>query len=256
MKKIISYNVNGIRAAAQKGLYGWIADNNFDIVCLQETKAQPDQIDVSTLEQMGYCCYWHSAVKKGYSGVGILSKQPADNIVVGCGLPEYDSEGRILRADYGDLTVISVYIPSGTSGDERQGFKMKFLSDFWNFVHQLVLDRPKLIISGDFNICHRPIDIHDPVGNKNSTGFLPEEREWMEQFFNSGFTDTFRFFYPELAHQYSWWSFRAGARGKNKGWRIDYHAVSQALTAQLSAAAIFPDITHSDHCPIYIEIDG
>lgn len=254
VKKIISYNVNGIRAAIQKGLYDWIADNSFDIVCLQETKAQPEQIDIATIKQLGYHAYWHSAQKKGYSGVGILSRQTADRIVVGCGLPDYDNEGRILRADYGDLTVISVYIPSGTSGDERQDFKMKFLADFWNFVHQLVLERPQLLISGDFNICHRSIDIHDPIGNKNSTGFLPEERDWMERFFNSGFADSFRFFYPDLAHQYSWWSFRAGARAKNKGWRIDYHTVSQALTPRLRTAAIFPQIVHSDHCPIYIEI--
>jgi exodeoxyribonuclease III len=251
--KIITYNVNGIRAAIQKGLLGWIQEAGPDILLLQETKAQPEQIPVMEFEMMGYRSFWHSAQKKGYSGVAILTKTEPDKVISGMGMKMYDDEGRFLRADYGDLTVISVYHPSGTTGEERQGFKMKWLNDFQLYVDELRKERPNLVISGDYNICHRPIDIHDPVGNAKSSGFLPEEREWMTKFLDSGFIDTFRHFNKE-PHHYTWWSYRVDARARNLGWRIDYHMATNTLENRLQGAAILPDAMHSDHCPAVLEL--
>ena len=254
MPKIISYNVNGIRSALSKGWLDWIRDCDPDIICLQETKAHPEQLDLSLFEMAGYRNYWHSAQKKGYSGVAILSKKIPDHVEIGCGMETYDCEGRVLRADYGDVSVISVYMPSGSSGEFRQGFKMQWLGDFQKYIDQLKTERPKLIISGDYNICHRAIDIHNPVSNANSSGFLPEEREWIDNFMKTGFIDSFRHFNKE-PHNYSWWTFRANARAKNLGWRIDYQLVSSNLEKQLKRAAILPQAKHSDHCPILLEID-
>jgi len=251
--KIISYNVNGIRAAMQKGLLNWINESKADIICFQETKAQPEQIPSSEFEAAGYHYYWFSAQKKGYSGVGILSKKKPDHVEIGMGIDKYDNEGRAIRADYGDISVMSVYHPSGTSGDERQAFKMKWLEDFLSYSAELRKQRPKLIISGDFNICHKPIDIHDPVRNANNSGFLPEEREWISRFIEDGFIDTFRHFNQE-PNNYSWWSYRAGARARNLGWRIDYNMVSKTLEKNLLNAGIHPDALHSDHCPVSLDI--
>lgn len=252
--KIITYNVNGIRAALSKGFIDWMTATDPDVVCLQETKAQPEQVPLFDFEDAGYRTYWFSALKKGYSGVAILSKREPDNVIAGMGISKYDDEGRVIRADYGDLTVISVYHPSGTSGDLRQAFKMQWLDDFYRWAGELKKERPNLIISGDFNICHKPIDIHDPVRNANSSGFLPEEREWMTRFIGSGFIDTFRHF-NDQPHNYTWWSFRAGSRGKNLGWRIDYNMASPPLEKRLLRAAILPEAKHSDHCPALLEID-
>ena len=252
--KIITYNVNGIRAAIQKGFLGWMKDADPDILLLQETKAQPEQIPVMEFEMMGYRSFWHSAQKKGYSGVAILTKIEPDKVIYGTGIKVYDDEGRFLRADYGDLTIISVYHPSGTTGEERQGFKMKWLNDFNSYVNELKKERPKLVISGDYNICHQPIDIHDPIRNATNSGFLPEEREWMTKFLGSGFIDTFRHFNKE-PHQYTWWSYRVDARSRNLGWRIDYHMVTDSLKDRLQNATILPDAMHSDHCPVMLEIN-
>ena len=254
MKKIISYNVNGIRAAIRKGLLDWLTAVDADIVCLQETKAQPDQIPLFDIEALGYRSYWFSAQKKGYSGVAILSKTEPDHVSYGIGIQKYDDEGRFIRADYGDISVVSVYHPSGSSGEERQAFKMMWLEDYQRYVDALKKERPKLILSGDYNICHKPIDIHDPIRNAKSSGFLPEERKWMSGFIDSGFIDTFRIF-NDQPHNYSWWSYRANARAKNLGWRIDYHMASQSLESQLRRALILPDAHHSDHCPIVLEVD-
>ena len=248
MTKIITYNVNGIRSAISKGLLDWIQDESPDILCIQETKAQPEQIPLFDFEELGYMSYVYSAQKKGYSGVGIFTKIKPDNAEYGMGIPAYDNEGRFLRLDFGDTSVISVYHPSGSSGDIRQDFKMQWLDDFYKYIHDLKKSRPKLIICGDFNICHKPIDIHDPVRNAKSSGFLPEEREWMEKFFKSGFIDTFRIF-NNMPHNYTWWSFRANARVKNLGWRIDYNVVSDNMLDKLKDAFILPDVVHSDHCP-------
>ncbi len=254
MVKLITYNVNGIRAAINKGLLNWLSEENPDILCVQETKAQPDQIPLFDFEELGYKCYVFSAKKKGYSGVAIFTKLLPDNSVSGIGIPAYDDEGRFIRLDFGDISVISVYHPSGSSGDVRQSFKMKWLDDFFNYINELKKTRKKLIISGDFNICHKPIDIHDPVRNVHSSGFLPEEREWMDEFFDSGFTDTFRMF-NTMPHNYTWWSFRANARAKNLGWRIDYNIVSNNLTNKIKDAFILPEVVHSDHCPAGIIVN-
>lgn len=254
MRRIITYNVNGIRAAMGKGLIDWMKSTDPDILCVQEIKASPEQVGVFEFEEMGYHHYWYPAQKKGYSGVAIFSKQKPDNVVYGCGIKEYDDEGRFIRADYGDISVISVYHPSGSSGDDRQAFKMKWLDDFANYVEALRKKRPKLIISGDYNICHKAIDIHNPKSNANTSGFLPEEREWFDKFVDLGYIDSFRFFNQE-PHQYSWWSYRAGSRGKNLGWRIDYNMVTQNLEKNLKRSVILNQAMHSDHCPVMLEID-
>lgn len=252
--KIITYNVNGIRSAISKGLIEWIKLNSPDVLCLQEIKASPEQVSMSELEELGYLHYWYPAQKKGYSGVAIFSRIKPDRVHYGCGIKEYDEEGRVMRADFGDISVMSVYHPSGSSGDLRQAFKMKWLGDFYSYVHELKSSVNNLILSGDFNICHRPIDIHNPVSNAKSSGFLPEEREWMENFLRNGFIDTFRHFNPD-PHHYTWWTFRAGARQKNLGWRIDYHLASIDLEHRLKSSAILPDAIHSDHCPVLLEIE-
>ena len=254
MKKIISYNLNGIRAALGKNLIGWINEQNADIICFQETKAQPEQIPIYDFEAAGYHSYWFSAKKKGYSGVGILSKIKPKLVTYGMGYDKYDNEGRVIRAEYNDISVMSVYHPSGTTGDIRQAFKMEWLDDFLTYTNELRKLHPNLIIAGDFNICHKAIDIHDPKGNANSSGFLPEEREWMSKFIDSGFIDTFRHFNKE-PHNYTWWSFRANARERNLGWRIDYEMVTNSLASIIKQAEIFPMAKHSDHCPISLYAD-
>lgn len=254
MKKIISYNVNGIRAAIKKGLIDWIRSVNPDVICLQEIKAQSEQIPVFDFEEMGYINHWFSAKKKGYSGVALLSKTEPDTIIRGINISKYDDEGRLIRADYGDITFISVYFPSGTTGAVRQAFKMEWLADFIAYTNELKKTRPNLIISGDYNICHEAIDIHNPISNANTSGFLPEEREWMTRFLNTGFIDTFRHVNKE-PNNYSWWSYRANARARNLGWRIDYHMISDPLEKYMKRALIFPDAKQSDHCPVYLEMD-
>ncbi len=253
MTDIISYNINGIRSAVSKGLVTWLKQQKPQVVCFQEIKAQKDQIPVALFEDLGYHCYWFPAVKKGYSGVAILSKTQPSLVAYGSGMDQSDYEGRVMRADFADYSIMSVYVPSGTTGEERQGYKMRWLEEFQDYLNRLTLQVPGLIVSGDFNICHKPIDIHDPVSNKNTSGFLPEEREWMSRFVDSGFTDSFRFF-DNRPHQYSWWTFRANARANNKGWRIDYHMASRVLDDKLEAASILPHVVHSDHCPVFLRL--
>ncbi len=254
MTSIISYNINGIRAAARKGLIDWMGQGGYDIVCFQEIKALQEQAPVEEIEALGYHHQWHSAEKKGYSGVATLSKQAPDQVVMGCGIEKYDREGRILRTDFGEVTLLNCYFPSGTSGDERQAFKYDFLDDFYDWVEELRKERPQLIIVGDYNIAHTPIDIHDPVRNKKSSGFLPEEREWLTKWFDNGFTDAYRHLNPEKV-EYSWWSYRANARANNKGWRIDYQSVTDNLKDRLKRAGQLSDAVHSDHCPVWVELD-
>jgi exodeoxyribonuclease-3 len=252
--KIATYNVNGIRAAMKKGFMDWLTKTDADVVCLQETKAQVDQIPQFEFAEAGYETYAFSAVKKGYSGVAILTKISPDKVHYGMNIPIYDNEGRFLRVDYGDLSVISVYHPSGSSGDVRQAFKMKWLEDFHNYILELRKDRPNLIISGDYNICHQAIDIHDPVRNAKNSGFLPEEREWMSNFLDSGFVDSFRHLNKE-PHNYTWWSYRANARANNKGWRIDYNMVSESLKTRVNNVEIHTQAFQSDHCPLILSLD-
>mgnify|MGYP000066980286 CR=1 FL=1 len=252
--KLISYNVNGIRAAKRKGFDEWLAAAQPDVLGLQETKAQPEQIETEAFEKLGYQSYWHSAQKKGYSGVGILSKHKPLHVEYGTGIDYIDVEGRVIRADFENFSFISAYFPSGSSGDHRQEVKMQFLADFEAYVNQLKKELPGLIIGGDYNICHTEIDIHNPKQNKDTSGFLPEERDWMSGFLNTGFIDSFRHVHGPEPHQYSWWSYRANARANNKGWRIDYHMVSEALAPQITGAQILSKAMHSDHCPVLLEL--
>ncbi|WP_256010960.1 exodeoxyribonuclease III [Desertivirga xinjiangensis] len=252
--KIITYNVNGIRSALSKDWLTWLQAADPDVVCLQEIKAHPEQLtDLGLLERLGYEHYWYPAQKKGYSGTAILTKHTPKHVEYGCGHCDYDFEGRILRADFENVSVMSTYFPSGSSGDLRQVFKYRFLDDFQQYIDKLENEHPRLVISGDFNICHKAIDIHNPKSNANSSGFLPQEREWMENFVNTGFIDSFRYF-NEDPHHYTWWSFRAGARKKNLGWRIDYNMVSKDLEPHLERSKILCDAVHSDHCPVLLEL--
>ena len=251
--KILSYNVNGIRAALNKGFAEWLSSADPDVVCLQETKALEDQVNTDLFEKMGYQHFWHSAQKKGYSGVAILTKTNPLNVQKGTGIEHMDFEGRVIRADYENVSVISLYLPSGTNLD-RLEHKFKFMDDFQGYIDALKKNHSRLVICGDYNICHRAIDIHDPVRNKNVSGFLPEERQWIDTFMNNGFVDSFRHLNPE-PHQYSWWSYRANARNNNKGWRIDYNMVSENLKKNIKSAYLLPDAKHSDHCPVGVELE-
>lgn len=252
--KIISYNINGIRAAIKKGLEDWVRKGDYDVICFQETKAQEEQVDMSAFEEMGYHCHWHSAEKKGYSGVLTMTKKKPSKVVVGCGIEKYDSEGRILRLDFGTLSILNCYFPSGSSGDLRQEIKFEFLDDFFPWIQELKKKRKKLIIVGDYNIAHTEDDLHNPKSNKKSSGFLPVEREWMSKLFANGYTDAYRFLNPEKI-EYSWWSYRAGARANNKGWRIDYQVVTDNLKKKIKEAYHLGEAKHSDHCPVYMEIE-
>jgi len=251
--KIISYNVNGIRAAIKNGFLDWLQQANPDIICLQEIKATEDQIPKMEIELAGYPYqYYFSAQKKGYSGVAILSKVLPKNIVYGTDIDYMDFEGRNLRLDFLDFSIMSLYLPSGTNID-RLEYKFRYMNDFQLYINKLKKEIPNLIICGDYNICHQAIDIHDPIRNAKVSGFLPEERAWLDAFINSGFIDSFRYFNQE-PHQYSWWSYRANARTNNKGWRIDYNLVSTSIKKRLKRASILPEAKHSDHCPVLVEI--
>ena len=253
--RIISYNVNGVRAATKKGFIDWLATDPADIICLQETKATKEDADVKAIEALGYQTYWFSAQKKGYSGVAIFTKIIPTAIIYGNEVEQSDFEGRVIRADFGDITLVNAYYPSGTSGDERQTYKYQWLAEFNEYLQILRITRSNLIVTGDYNIANHPIDIHDPKGNKNSSGFLPEEREWLTKFYNSGWIDTFRYLNPDKKDSYTWWSQRfPTVRLQNKGWRIDYISVSDTLQSHIKEATIYPDVKHSDHCPIYLEL--
>ena len=252
--KIVSYNVNGIRAALKKGFLEWLVATDPDVICLQEIKAQEEQLDLGVFESAGYPYnYWFSAQKKGYSGVAILSKTKPKNIVYGTGIESMDFEGRNIRADFSDISVMSMYLPSGTN-IQRLEHKFEYMDLLQNYVDELKKELPNLVICGDYNICHEAIDIHDPVRNKNVSGFLPEERAWMTNFLKSGFIDAFRAL-NNAPHQYSWWSYRANARANNKGWRLDYTLVSMPLKENIKRAVILTEAVHSDHCPVLLELN-
>jgi len=252
--RIITYTVTGIRSAIRKGFIEWLASDPADVICLQEVKAHKGDIDIDKIEALGFDTYWFLAQKKGYSGVGILTKIKPDNVVYGSNIDQSDFEGRVIRADFGDISIISVYFPSGTSGEVRQAYKCVWLDEFIAFLNDLKKTRNKLVICGDYNIAHKEIDIHNPVSNKKTTGFLPEERAWFDKFLANGFADGFRQLNKE-PHQYSWWNvLRPTTRIENKGWRIDYVNVSDNLKDRIADVKIWPHVKHSDHCPVYLEL--
>lgn len=252
--KIISYNVNGIRAAMRKGFIDWLKSANPDIICLQETKASFDQVEIDEIEKAGYPYhYWYSAQKKGYSGVAIFSKIKPNHVEYGTGIDYMDSEGRNLRLDFDDFSVMSLYLPSGTNID-RLDHKLTYMADFQDYIDNLKKEIPNLIICGDYNICHQAIDIHDPIRNAKVSGFLPVEREWLDGFIKSGFVDSFRFLNKE-PDNYTWWSYRANSRARNKGWRIDYNMVAEPLRDHIKRAVILSEAEHSDHCPLLVELE-
>lgn len=253
--RIVSYNVNGIRAAIKKGLIEWLTEYPIDIFCVQETKATENDIDLSLFTALGYDVSWFSAQKKGYSGVAIFSKIKPDLVQTGNGFEMSDFEGRVIRVDIGDLTIVNAYFPSGSSGDERQTYKYQWLKEFETYLKKLQKKRPKIVLAGDYNIAHQEIDIHDPKGNKRSSGFLPEERAWMDSFLKNGWIDSYRKINPATTGGYSWWTQRfPSVRLQNKGWRIDYLCTTEALGSSIKAATILPMVKHSDHCPIVLEL--
>jgi len=255
--RIVSYNVNGIRAALKKGLADWADDTNIDVLCLQETKANVEQVDMSELEAAGFAhAAWHSCErKKGYSGVLTLSKTAPDLVENKIGIEAYDEEGRIVRTDFGDLTIFNCYFPNGGQGEERQNFKYRFLDDFLAYIVELKKSRPNILVVGDYNIAHQEIDLHAPKRNVTTSGFLPAEREWMTKWFaETGFIDTFRELHPETA-AYSWWSYRANARANDKGWRIDYQSISREMKDQIKEVTHLKEAKHSDHCPLLLELE-
>ena len=250
--KIISYNVNGIRAAIKKGFLEWLKAANPDVICIQETKARQEQVDENSIKLAGYPHqYWFSAQKKGYSGVAIFCKQKPNHIVYGTGIESMDFEGRNIRVDFDNVSVMSMYLPSGTN-DLRLDFKFNYMAKIQEYINNLKKEIPNLVVCGDYNICHEAIDIHNPK-MKGVSGFLPEERAWIGNFINQGFIDSFRYLNKE-PHHYSWWSYRANSRANNKGWRIDYNMVSESLKNNISRAFILPEAHHSDHCPIGVEL--
>ncbi len=253
--RIISYNVNGLRAAINKGLLDWLKTDPADVICLQEIKTAKENVDHTLFNAMGYEDYWFSAQKKGYSGVAVFTRIKPDNVQYGTGHKVSDDEGRVLQMDFGDVRLINAYFPSGTTGEERQSFKYVWLDEFFVYLDELRKKNPKLILCGDYNIAHKEIDIHNPAGNKNTSGFLPEERVWMDKFFRNEWIDTFRHFHEEPG-RYSWWSQRfPTVRLQNKGWRIDYINVTKPLKKNLKDAEIYPNVMHSDHCPVYVELN-
>lgn len=250
---IITYNVNGLRSAISKGFLNWLQQINADIIGLQEIKTKPENIGLLDIELLGYYHYWFPAQKPGYSGVAVFTKLKPIHVQYGCENTLYDQEGRFIKLDFDTFSFINAYHPSGSSGNERQAFKMQWLEYFLDYVNQLKKKQPKMILSGDYNICHKPIDIHSPHTHENTSGFLPEERAWFDKYIDSGYTDAFREF-NKKPHQYTWWSYRANARQKNLGWRIDYHIVTQEMKKYLKHSVILADVIHSDHCPVLLEI--
>ncbi|AWU43825.1 exodeoxyribonuclease III [Blattabacterium sp. (Cryptocercus kyebangensis)] len=252
--KIVSYNINGIRSGINKGLCHWIEKIQPDILCFQEIKAFPEQINTSIFDNFGYYHYWYPSKRKGYSGVGILCKEKPNHIEYGIGIDSIDQEGRILRIDFKKISVISLYIPSGKYMENRLNFKFYFMDNFISYIKEMKKKLTNLIICGDYNICHKEIDIHDPIRNHEISGFLPKERKWMSDFLNLGFIDSFRNYVKESKH-YSWWSYRYNAKKNNKGWRIDYIMVSYFLKKKMINAYLLPEIKYSDHCPTVLEIE-
>lgn len=250
--RVATMNVNGVRAAAKKGALGYLADQDLDLIALQEVRAQPEQLPELPA---GYAARWHTGQRPGYSGVGLLARTPPEHVATGIGHPELDAEGRVLRARFGELDVVSVYVPSGTSGDERQEVKMDFLDAFRDWVAELLHEGRELLLMGDVNIAHRAIDLARPKQNQKTSGFLPEERAWLDGFLALGLHDVVREHLGESEGVYSWWTYRAGARRRNVGWRLDYQFATPALAATVRDVAIPREPVMSDHAPVIVTYD-
>lgn len=251
--KIFSWNVNGIRAVLKKGFLDWIEKESPDVVCLQETKANSDQVDPDLFPPKGYKTFWNSAERKGYSGVLTLTKKKPKSVALGMGIEEFDIEGRIVRTEFSKFDLLNVYFPNGTSGEERLDYKMRFYDAFLNHCEDLKKSGKKLIVTGDVNTAHCRIDLKNDKANEKNSGFLPQERAWVDKFIAHGFVDTFRALYPEK-EQYSWWAYRFNARARNIGWRIDYFFVTEDLMKNVKDGFIADQVMGSDHCPIGLDI--
>ncbi len=253
--RVISINLNGIRSAFTKGLLPWLEQQNADIVCMQELKAQAGDMTADMLAPAGYHGYFHYAEKKGYSGVGIYCKNKPDAVIIGLGIPEFDSEGRYIEVQFGKLSVISLYLPSGSSGEERQAVKFKFMAAFMPHLRDMHSSGREILICGDWNIAHTEKDLKNWRGNKKNSGFLPEERAWLTELFDEvGFVDVFRKLHPEL-EAYTWWSNRGQAWAKDVGWRIDYHIATACIAAQANKTSIYKEQRFSDHAPLTVDYD-
>jgi exodeoxyribonuclease-3 len=253
--QIITLNVNGVRAAAKKGFFQWLPEQAADIVCIQELKAQRADLDQEMIAPAGYHGYFHCAQKKGYSGVGIYCRDKPDNVIEGTGIEEIDQEGRFLRADFGDLSVISLYLPSGSSGDHRQASKFFFMAHFFPILQELIAQGRHILLCGDWNIAHQEIDLKNWRANQKNSGFLPEERAWLTRVFDEiGYVDVFRKLNPDPDH-YTWWSNRGQAWAKNVGWRIDYQIATPDIASKAREAAIYKESRFSDHAPLIIHYD-
>ncbi len=252
LMKLLSWNVNGIRAVQKKGFLEWLKTESPDILCIQETKASPEQLSKEMLEPEGYRTYWSSAERKGYSGVSVFSKVEPRFVETSMGKPEFDGEGRIIRMDYGAFELFNIYFPNGKSGKERLDYKMSFYNEFLDWIEGIRKNNPNIIFVGDVNTAHNEIDLARPKENSKVSGFLPIEREWMDKAIASGYVDTFRQLNGDVV-QYSWWDMKTGARQRNIGWRIDYVFVSEEMAPSIKKAFIMTDVMGSDHCPVGIE---
>ncbi|MBN2789137.1 MAG: exodeoxyribonuclease III [Candidatus Delongbacteria bacterium] len=252
--KIYSFNVNGIRAASKKGFFEWLDSEKPDILCLQETKIHDDQLEDDMRNREGYHSYFSFAVKKGYSGTAVYSKIKPKNVTYGVGIEEFDTEGRIVQAEYKDFTLLNIYFPNGQMSDTRLDYKLRFYDAILEHCEKLRSAGTNLVICGDYNTAHHPIDLKNPKSNETRSGFLPVEREWMTKFENTGYVDTFRKLYPEKV-EYSWWSYRFNARQNNAGWRIDYHFVNKEFFNKVKDSYILNEVEGSDHCPVVLELD-
>jgi len=253
--RLISWNVNGIRAVHKKGFLDWLADESPDVLCIQETKAQPEQLPHELLQPVGYHTCWESAERKGYSGVATFCQTAPLSSQGGLCAAEFDVEGRVLMTEHPGFKLFNVYFPNGKHSPERLDFKLRFYAAFLQYCADLLAQGERLIVCGDVNTAHKEIDLARPRENENVSGFLPEERAWVDRYLAHGFVDAFRAFHPDAEGQYTWWHYITNARARNIGWRIDYHLVSENLMPAVTDAAILADIMGSDHCPIVLELD-
>lgn len=251
--KITTWNVNGIRAAVGKGFLDWAQSCSCDVICLQEIKAKPEQVEENVRNLDGYHSYWNSAVRPGYSGVATFSKMEPEEIKYGMGVPEFDDEGRLIRTKYRDFYLYNIYFPNGQRDQGRLDYKLGFYAKLLEECNQLHAQGEKIIITGDFNTAHREIDLKNPKANEKTSGFLPEERAWIDKYLENGFSDAYRVLYPDR-EQYTWWTYRFGARGRNIGWRLDYYLISEVLMNSVADVVIHDQVMGSDHCPVSIEI--